>query len=133
MIAIHSLTIHCAGARAGGQALFGTVSEGSLPVAVLVVEILCGLALAAALFLSKTGLWRTLFACALEICAWRICKTVLGPDSIVSKILTWLTAGVLILLTLVIVNNIHWRQYDVRDDRGKPAEPNEPPDPTDPS
>lgn len=112
-----------------GQALFGTAANAaeaeSISVAALVIEIVCALALAAALILSKTSLWRTLFACALEICAWRICKTVLGSDSLISKIMTWLTAGVLIILTLVIVNNIHWRQPNVRADQPKPAEPDQ--------
>lgn len=112
-------------ARVAGQALFGAVSKEPMAIAALVVEIVCTLALAAALILSKTSLWRTVFACAMEICAWRICKTVLGSDSIITTIMTWLTAGVLIILTLVIVNNIHWRQPDVRADQSKPTEPSQ--------
>lgn len=120
-----------------GQALFGATadatSEKSIAVAALVIEIVCALALVAALILVKTRLWRTLFACGLEICAWRICKTVLGADSLVSTIMTWLTAGVLIVLTLVIVNNIHWKHPNVRSDQPKPTEPARTDDTNDPT
>lgn len=82
-----------------------------LPVSIVVIEILCILALFAVLLLCRSSLVRILSLCAIEICVWLLCKYAIGPDSLLTKIMTWVTAGVLIILTLAIVNSIHWHPY----------------------
>lgn len=76
-----------------------------------VVEGLCVLALVALLVLSKNRLVKILSGCGVEICAWQICKAAAGPDALLTRIMTWVTASVLIILTLAIVNSIKWRHY----------------------
>ena len=81
------------------------------PVGIVIVVGLCGLALVALLVLSKNRLVMILSGCGVEICAWQICKAAAGPDALLTRIMTWVTAGVLIILTLAIVNSIKWRHY----------------------
>lgn len=92
-----------------GQAVFCRTQP--FPVGVVVVEGLCVLALVALLVLSKNRLVKILSGCGVEICAWQICKAAAGPDALLTRIMTWVTAGVLIILTLAIVNSIKWRHY----------------------
>ena len=69
------------------------------------------LSLVSLLVLSKNRLVKILSGCGVEICAWQICKAAAGPDALLTRIMTWVTAGVLIILTLAIVNSIKWRHY----------------------
>ena len=92
-----------------GHALFCRARP--LPISIIVVEALCILALIAILVLVRNRLVRILSACGVEICAWQLCKAIVGPEALLTRIMTWVTAGVLIILTLAVVNSIKWRQY----------------------
>lgn len=86
------------------------------PVSTVVIEGLCILALLAVFLLFKSSLVRLVSLCAMEICFWLVCKHAIGPDSLLAKITTWITAAVLIILTLAIVNSIHWHPYGERNE-----------------
>ncbi len=108
-----------------GQAVFCRAQP--FPVGVVVMEGICVLALAALLVLSKNRLVKILSGCGLEICAWQICKAVVGSDALLTRIMTWVTAGVLIILTLAIVNSINWRHYGEEEtDANRQNPPDEP-------
>ena len=92
-----------------GQARFCRARP--LPVSIIAVEGLCILALVAVLVLVRNRLVRILSACGVEICAWQLCKAIFGPEALLTRVMTWVTAGVLIILTLAVVNSIKWRQY----------------------
>lgn len=86
------------------------------PVSTVIIDGLCVLALVAVLLLFKSSLVRLVSLCAMEICFWQVCKYAIGPDSLLTKITTWITAAVLIILTLAIVNSIHWHPYGERNE-----------------
>lgn len=84
------------------------------PVRTVIINGLCVLALMAVLLLFKSSLVRLTSLCAIEICFWQVCKYAIGSNSLLTKITTWITAAVLIILTLAIVNSIHWHPYGER-------------------
>lgn len=88
-----------------------TVSYGTLAV-----ELFLMLCLIAAVFLFKARILKIIAGCAAEFCLWQACKVAFGPDAILTQVLTWITAVVVIVLTLAIVNRIPWHQYGSKKD-----------------
>ena len=88
-----------------------TVSYGTMAV-----ELFLMLCLIAAVFLFKARILKIIAGCAAEFCLWQACKAAFGPDAIPTQILTWITAVVVIVLTLAIVNRIPWHQYGSKKD-----------------
>jgi hypothetical protein len=82
-----------------------------IPYGALTVEIFFMLCLLAGAFLLKTRLLKIVSGCGAELCLWLACKAAFGPDAIPSQILTWITAGVVIVLTMVVITRIPWHKY----------------------
>jgi hypothetical protein len=97
----------------------------SIPVGAVVVEGLCVAALGTVIWLAKNRLIRILGCCGVEICLWQICKAVFGEEALLTRIMTWVTAGVLIVLTLAIVNSIKWHHYGEKDADDSSTDPPE--------
>lgn len=79
-----------------------------IPWGAVVAELVGMILLVVLIFLFKNRFWKILAACAAEICLFFVCKQIFGDESLVTKILCWVTAAVACLATISIVNLVNW-------------------------
>ncbi|MBE6652283.1 MAG: hypothetical protein E7610_02570 [Ruminococcaceae bacterium] len=89
----------------------------SIPKGVLITEIVLAVLLAVGVFLFRRRFLKIICACSTEILLYLICKLVFGPESIITKIMCWITAAVVCIITVSIVNRINWSNLRGRPDK----------------
>ena len=73
----------------------------------IVVELVLAVILAVLVFLFRQRLAKLVCACGAEICLWLACDMAF-PNSILTTIMTWVTAVAAIIIVISIVNHIDW-------------------------
>lgn len=59
-------------------------------------------------FLFRTRFLKILFACGTEICLFLVCRSIFGPEALITQIMCWVTAAVVCIVTVSTVNRINW-------------------------
>ena len=73
----------------------------------IIVELVLAVILLAFVFLFRQRLAKLFCACGVEICLWLACDMAF-PNTLISTVMTWLTAIVAIIVVISIVNHIDW-------------------------
>jgi hypothetical protein len=87
-----------------------------IPTAGVVTHLILAVLLMAAAFLLRSRSLKIFCACTSEVFLFLSCKMAFGPEAIVTQIMCWLTAAVVCILTVGIVNRINWNEL-----RGRPG------------
>ncbi len=74
----------------------------------VLTDILLALIFFGVSFLMRTRFLRILCLCGTEICLFLACKLFFGEDSIITFIMSWVTAAVACGVTIAVVNRIDW-------------------------
>ena len=93
-----------------------TLPAEELPIGKLITVLIIAAALVTITFLVRKKFFKIIFISSAEICLFLACKAAFGPDSIITQIMCWITAAVVCMMTLSIVNNINWSNL-----RGRPG------------
>ncbi len=80
-----------------------SISKGTL----IAVELVLAVALIVFAFIFKSKLAKLFCVCGTEICLWLACDLAF-PDTIITQIMTWVTAFVSIVIVIAVVNHIDW-------------------------
>lgn len=83
--------------------LAGNISTTTL----VAVELVLAAILLVLVFLFRQRLAKLICACGSEICIWLACDMAL-PNSLLTTIMTWITAFAAIIIVISIVNHIDW-------------------------
>ena len=73
----------------------------------IVIELVLAVILVALVFLFRQRLAKLICACGAETCLWLACDMAF-PNSLLSTIMTWVTALATIVVVISIVNHIDW-------------------------
>jgi hypothetical protein len=87
-----------------------------IPTAGVVTHLILAVLLMVAAFLLRSRSLKIFCACTSEVFLFLSCKMAFGPEAIVTQIMCWLTAAVVCILTVGIVNRINWNEL-----RGRPG------------
>ena len=90
--------------------------DGLTITAVAIELIIAAFALILTFLFSKRFL-KILCLCTTEVCLFLACRQYFGSDSLITEIMRWLTALVVCVITVSIVNRINWS--NLRDKNGK--------------
>lgn len=71
----------------------------------------------AAIFILPYRFAKIACACISEFILYYICRTAFGMDAIITQVMCWLTTAMACILTVSIVNRIHWGNLRGRPDR----------------
>ena len=93
------------------------VPAEEIPWSKMIFEIILAALLLTLAFLFRTRFLKILFSCGTEICLFLVCRSVFGPDSIITQIMCWVTAAVACLMTVSIVSRINWGSLRGNPDR----------------
>lgn len=85
-----------------------SASADQLSTGTLITELALCAILLVLLFLFKQRFLKMICACGAEICLWLACKMAFGTDSLITQIMTWVTALAAIVIVIAIVNHIDW-------------------------
>ena len=87
-----------------------------MPTAGIVTHLVLALLLTALMFWVRSRSLKIFCACGAEVFLFLACKMAFGPEAIVTQIMCWLTAAVVCILTVGLVNRINWNEL-----RGRPG------------
>ena len=73
----------------------------------IVVELVLAVVLLVLVFLFRQRLAKMICACGAEICLWLACDMAF-PNSLLTNIMTWVTAVAAIVIVISVVNHIDW-------------------------
>ena len=73
----------------------------------IVVELVLAALLLLLVFLFRQRLAKIICACGTEICLWLACDMAF-PNSLLTTIMTWITAFATIVIMISVVNHIDW-------------------------
>ena len=79
-----------------------------IPLGVVITELVIALLLLALMFFTRSRGLKIFCGCGAEICLFFACKLFFGSDSLITLIMRWLTAAVVCIVTVSIVNRINW-------------------------
>ena len=85
-----------------------TVPEEEIPWGVIITELVVALCLLALMFFTRSRGLKIFCGGGSEIFLFLACKLYFGSDSTITRILCWVTAAVVCIVTVAIVNRIDW-------------------------
>ena len=77
---------------------------------VLICHLVSAAILLALVFLFRRRFLKTICGCTSEICLFLACKEYFGSDALVTQVLCWITAAIVCIVTVTIVNSIDWNK-----------------------
>ena len=95
-----------------------SLPSDEIPWGLLIIELILAVLLFALTFLVRKRFLKVICLCGTEICLFLACKMAFGGDALITEIMRWITAAVACIITVGIVNRIHWG--DIRGKSGKP-------------
>ena len=87
-----------------------------VPTAGVVAHLILAVLLTVVVFWSRSRSVKIFCACGAEVFLFLACKMAFGSDALVTQIMCWLTAAVVCILTVGVVNRINWNEL-----RGRPG------------
>lgn len=85
-----------------------TVPIESVPMGVVITEVAIALCLLVLMFFTRSRGLKIFCGGGAEICLFFACKLFFGSDSVITQIMCWLTAAVVCIVTVAVVNRIDW-------------------------
>ncbi len=96
-------------------ALFNTPMPRVLPAeeiewTVLICHLVASVVLLASMFIFRRRFLKIIFGCTSEMCLFLACKEYFGSDALITQIFCWITAVIVCIVTVTIVNSIDWNK-----------------------
>lgn len=82
-----------------------------IPWSLLITELVIAALLFVLTFLVRQRFLKILCLCGTEVCLFLACKMAFGGEALITEIMRWITAAVACIITISIVNRIHWGDF----------------------
>jgi len=96
-------------------AAFNTPAPRALPPeeinwTIMICCLVAAVLLLALVFLFRPRFLKIICGCASEICLFLACKEYFGSNALITQIACWVTAVIVCIVTVTIVNSIDWNK-----------------------
>ena len=100
-------------------ALINTPAPRALPAeeidwTALMCHLVAAVIFLAFVFVFRRRFLKIIFACTFEMCLFLACQGYFGSDALITEIARWVTAVIVCIVTVTIVNSIDWNKIRAR-------------------
>ena len=92
------------------DSLLRSAPKEEIPMGVLITELVVAVLLFCLVFIFRRRFLKIICGCASEICLFLACKEYFGSNALITQIACWVTAVIVCIVTVTIVNSIDWNK-----------------------